>query len=188
MNTMKKFSAFFCVFLLLFGVVGAANATLTDCGTDNGNHLLCDEGNEIVWYDYTNGPACWDTQVDWADDLIITFGGCTYEDWRLPTCDEYNSLCSDNCLSSFNNVQPGDYWTSECTCGSAYICCLPKPSGGECGTNSVNFSTCCSDKDTLCCALAVCCCDCAPIPEPATIFLLGSGLISLAGFRKKFRK
>jgi len=28
----------------------------------------------------------------------------------------------------------------------------------------------------------------APIPEPTTMLLLGSGLISLAGFRRKFRK
>ena len=30
--------------------------------------------------------------------------------------------------------------------------------------------------------------DIAPVPEPTTMLLLGSGLIGLAGFRRKFRK
>ena len=30
--------------------------------------------------------------------------------------------------------------------------------------------------------------DVAPIPEPSTMLLLGSGFVELTGFRRKFRK
>ena len=55
--------------------------------------------------------------------------------------------------------------------GTHYLQVLREDHGGGTGW-SINFS---ADQA-------------APVPEPATMFLLGSGLIGLLGFRRKFRK
>ncbi|MBC8414102.1 DUF1566 domain-containing protein [bacterium] len=55
------------------------------------------------------GGSTWQTSLDWADALSVTFGENTYDDWRLPSttqpdpsCKSQNSTGSSgfNCLGS----------------------------------------------------------------------------------------
>ncbi len=96
---MKKL--FFCTIMMLLMMSGMAQATLTTIGaaTYNGAdyNLIWDDdnnGNSVVWLDYSSARADWDSQVSWAaglgDALVINlFEGYTvaWDDssWRLPT-------------------------------------------------------------------------------------------------------
>jgi hypothetical protein len=50
-----------------------------------GNGLIYDTGLDVTWYDYTNPPDTWFNHTAWAENLTVTFGANTYDDWRLPT-------------------------------------------------------------------------------------------------------
>ncbi|MCJ7602413.1 MAG: thrombospondin type 3 repeat-containing protein [Desulfobulbaceae bacterium] len=83
---MKKLLIGLTTMGMLLGMVDAANATLILRGTDTvGNRLIYDDDLNITWYDYTNSASDWQTQMNWASDLIVNFGGTIYDDWRLPT-------------------------------------------------------------------------------------------------------
>ena len=99
---MKKFSAFLYGMALVLMISGSANATLITIGTvgyggadykliwDNDNN-----GNSVVWLDYTNNSHVWAVQKKWASDLNMN-GTLTYNidpvysvewgagEWRLP--------------------------------------------------------------------------------------------------------
>jgi len=102
---MKKLLVFFvCAMLLVFGVVGISNATLTKIGTatygGSDYNLIYDDddtgygGGGLVWLDYTYDHADWAAQVSWAlglgSSLTVTLkpGYTTSIDWttgwRLP--------------------------------------------------------------------------------------------------------
>jgi len=62
------------LFLLMFS--GSAYAALMTIGTatynDSDYNLIWDpdnNGNSVIWLDYSNSQTTWDNQVSWADDL-----------------------------------------------------------------------------------------------------------------------
>jgi hypothetical protein len=74
--------------MLVFGLWLQANAILVVKGTDAlGNQLIYDSDFNITWYDYTytSDIGTWQGALDWADALTVSFGGITYDNWRLPT-------------------------------------------------------------------------------------------------------
>ncbi len=101
---MKKL--FLCTMMVLLMMTGIAQATLTTIGTatyDDGSgakdyKLIWDDdnnGNSLVWLDYTNAENTWQAQRDWASSLAtaltvnlnagytVTWEGTT--SWRLPS-------------------------------------------------------------------------------------------------------
>ncbi len=99
-------------------LVGQAQADLTTIGTatygGSDYNLIWDDdnnGNSVVWLDYTNGYANWQDHKDWASGLNVG-GVLTYNidpgyavtwngDWRLPitpnvdTSQDYNRTDSE---------------------------------------------------------------------------------------------
>lgn len=83
----KGISIVICLLSVLF-LVSSAHATLElrDEGTsvEGTYRLIYDTDLNITWYDYTS-YANWETQMDWAANLSVNFGGNIVDDWRLPT-------------------------------------------------------------------------------------------------------
>lgn len=100
----KRFLAVLATGLFLLSITGLANAALTTIGTatyDDGSgsadyNLIWDEnnnGNSVIWLDYTNGATSWSPQKTWAAGLgsnltynINSAYTVTWDDaWRLPS-------------------------------------------------------------------------------------------------------
>ncbi len=63
-----------------------AEAALQNLGVDSlGNRLIYDTALDVTWYDYTKSHDTWQNQIAWAEGLSVTFGGTTFDNWRLPT-------------------------------------------------------------------------------------------------------
>ena len=95
----KFLSGSICICMFLLMMSGMAHAALTTIGTAayNGNEykLIWDDdnnGNSVVWLDYTNDKAAWADQVNWAAglDSVLTinlYDGYAVDwqgSWRLP--------------------------------------------------------------------------------------------------------
>lgn len=92
--------------VLLLASIAYADLELLGLGTSaHGTYnLIYDTDLDITWYDYTNPGIRWQTQMNWAAGLSVTFGSNTYDDWHLPTVTD---IGNDGCNIGYSGTDCG---------------------------------------------------------------------------------
>ncbi|MCF7848406.1 MAG: PEP-CTERM sorting domain-containing protein [Kiritimatiellales bacterium] len=170
--------------------------TITTGGSGD-YQLFYDDVQDITWLDYSAPVAQFDAQNDWASDLVVSYGGQSFDDWRLPsagdnptegvniTTSEMGHLSTDGITGNdpdpFANIEASDpgYWTSTENASDtdrAWVTVF---------YNGFIYDSGSLHKTVEQRGLAVRNGDMV-IPEPATAMLLGLGAIALWARRRRF--
>jgi hypothetical protein len=208
---MKRIFFLMTLLAMMYGLTLPAYATLID----RGGGFIFDTDLNITWMQDANyaatsefvppggggalpGQMNWNAANNWAQTL--NYGGVS--EWRLP--DETRAVggyqgemahlffatLENSPYGTFNsgpfiNIQPGtvlgvkdEYWYA-----TELVPGIPWKFSFLSGENGQNFET-----DDFVYAWAVHDGDIAAVPEPNSLLLLGSGLIGMVAFRKKFKK
>jgi hypothetical protein len=203
------------------------NASLTQIGTatylGSNYNLIYEDDQKLIWLDYTNGGANWQSQMDWATGLNVS-GVLAYDlnpglnvtwsgDWRLPSTVDvitalgYNITTSEMGHLYYVSLGNLGYYDTTGTFQPGYGLTNKGPfnklwtfyywSGTELSLlrgNAYAFSFGSGHQGYGCevggyyDALAVRPGEVSAVPVPTSVLLLGSGLLGLVGFRRKFKK
>lgn len=183
----KKMVALLATGILIFMLSGAANATMWNWsfGNETGQFVTDGIGSKPGTYSLIDFSVTSSS----VGGTIGSFSSGQYVDGFYRTYFPYSFAYDGSTVTSWNHSGPNDFdwWAfSSLTSNISYL--FGYDSGG---TNNpymatwYNSTTGQLGSDLI----NVVCADAAPVPEPATLLLMGIGLLGLTGYhRKRFSK